>query len=280
MIELGQYNTLRVARDTPVGIFLEDDEENDVLLHGKFIPEGGLKEGDEIEVFIYKDNEGRDIATTQTPKITVEEFALLEVTSIDKYGAFVDIGLDKELLVPFMEQAYKMEVGKSYLVFMYVDGLSDRLAGSTKLEQFLDNEEIELEDGAEVDVIFWKQTDLGYKVIVNDEHVGLVYANELFSKPQAGTRTIGYVRKVREDNKLDIRLQKDGYEQIEPNAQKILELLQKEDGFVPLTDKSSPEDIKRWLGISKKMFKKSIGNLYKQKLILLEVEGIRLVKKA
>lgn len=280
MIELGQYNTLRVARDTPVGIFLEDDEENDVLLHGKFIPEGGLKEGDEIEVFIYKDNEGRDIATTQTPKIIVEEFALLEVTSIDKYGAFVDIGLDKELLVPFMEQAYKMEVGKSYLVFMYVDGLSDRLAGSTKLEQFLDNEEIELEEGAEVDVIFWKQTDLGYKVIVNDEHIGLVYANELFSKPQAGTRTTGYVRKVREDNKLDIRLQKDGYEQIEPTAQKILELLQKEDGFVPLTDKSSPEAIKKWLGISKKMFKKSIGNLYKQKLILLEVEGIRLVKKA
>lgn len=276
MIEIGQYNTLRVARDTSVGLFLEDEEENDVLLHGKFIPEGGLKEGDEVEVFVYKDNEGRDIATTQQPKLTVEEFALLEVTSVTKFGAFVDIGLDKELLVPFMEQARKMEVGEHHLVFMYLDGISDRLAGSTKLEQFLDNEEIELEENEEVDIIFWKPTDLGYKVIVNEEHIGLVYSDELYEFIPVGTVRKAFVHKIRPDNKLDIRLQKRGYAKVEPNAQKILTLLHEQNGFLKLTDKSSPEEIKRTLSMSKKTFKKAIGSLYKQKRITLEPNGIQL----
>jgi predicted RNA-binding protein (virulence factor B family) len=276
MIEIGQYNTLRVARDTSVGLFLEDEEENDVLLHGKFIPEGGLKEGDEVEVFIYKDNEGRDIATTQQPKLTAEEFALLEVTSVTKFGAFVDIGLDKELLVPFMEQARKMEVGEFHLVFMYLDGLTDRLAGSTKLEQFLDNEELDLKENEAVDIIFWKPTDLGYKVIVNEEHIGLVYSDQLYEYIPIGTRRQAFVHKIRTDNKIDIRLQKFGYAKVEPNAQKILTLLKEQNGFLELTDKSSPEKIKKILGMSKKTFKKAIGSLYKQKRISLEPTGIQL----
>lgn len=278
MIELGKYNLLEVMRSTPHGLFLEDKEENDVLLPGKFIPEGTAV-GDYLEVYIYRDNEERLVATTEEPKFTLYEFAGLKVSDVNAHGAFVDYGVGKDLFVPFREQKIPMVEGNYYLVYMYLDGETDRLTGSTKVEQFLDLvdlEEDEIAVGDEVSIMVWGKSELGTNVIVNHRFKGLIYANELFEELTVGMPRTAYVNRVREDGKLDIRLEKDGYAKVEDNAQKILDLLKKRDGYLLLTDKSSPDLIKKELGMSKKTFKKSIGALYKQKIILLEDKGIRL----
>lgn len=278
MIELGKYNLLEVMRSTPHGLFLEDKEENDVLLPGKFIPEGTAV-GDYLEVYIYRDNEERLVATTEDPKFTLYEFAGLKVSDVNEHGAFVDYGVGKDLFVPFREQKMKMEVGNYYLVYMYLDGQTERLAGSTKVEQFLDLvdlEEDELAVGDEVSIMVWSKSELGTNVIVNNRYKGLIYANELFEELTVGMPRTAYINRIREDGKLDIRLEKDGYAKVEDNAQKILDLLKQRKGYLLLTDKSSPDLIKKELGMSKKTFKKSIGALYKQKIILLEDKGIRL----
>lgn len=278
MIELGKYNLLEVMRSTPHGLFLEDKDENDVLLPGKFIPEGTAV-GDYLEVYIYRDNEERLVATTEEPTFTLYEFAGLKVSDVNDHGAFVDYGVGKDLFVPFREQKVKMEVGNYYLVYMYLDGQTDRLAGSTKVEQFLDLvdlEEDELAVGDEVTILAWSKSELGTNVIVNHRYRGLIYANELFEELTIGMPKTAYINRIREDGKLDIRLEKDGYAKVEGNAQKILDLLKERRGYLLLTDKSSPDLIKKELGMSKKTFKKSIGALYKQKIILLEDKGIRL----
>ncbi|MFT5648174.1 MAG: putative RNA-binding protein (virulence factor B family) [Aureispira sp.] len=278
MIELGKYNLLEVMRSTPHGLFLEDKEENDVLLPGKFIPEGTAV-GDYLEVYIYRDNEERLVATTEEPKFTLYEFAGLKVSDVNAHGAFVDYGVGKDLFVPFREQRIDMVEGNYYLVYMYLDGETDRLAGSTKIEQFLDLvdlEEEELAVGDEVTIIVWGKSELGTNVIVNNRYKGLIYANELFEDLTVGMPRTAYINRVREDGKLDIRLEKDGYAKVEDNAQKILDLLKERKGLLLLTDKSSPDLIKKELGMSKKTFKKSIGALYRQKIILLEEKGIRL----
>jgi predicted RNA-binding protein (virulence factor B family) len=278
MIELGKYNLLEVMRSTPHGLFLEDKEENDVLLPGKFIPEGTAV-GDYLEVYIYRDNEERLVATTEEPKFTLYEFAGLKVSDVSAHGAFVDYGVGKDLFVPFREQKIDMVEGNYYLVYMYLDGETDRLAGSTKIEQFLDLvdlEEDKLAVGDEVTIIVWGKSELGTNVIVNNRYKGLIYANELFEDLTVGMPRTAYINRVREDGKLDIRLEKDGYAKVEDNAQKILDLLKERKGYLLLTDKSSPDLIKQELGMSKKTFKKSIGSLYKQKIILLEDKGIRL----
>jgi predicted RNA-binding protein (virulence factor B family) len=278
MIELGKYNLLEVMRSTPHGLFLEDKEENDVLLPGKFIPEGTAV-GDYLEVYIYRDNEERLVATTEEPKFTLYEFAGLKVSDVNDHGAFVDYGVGKDLFVPFREQKVSMEVGNYYLVYMYLDGQTDRLAGSTRVDQFLDLvdlEEDEIAVGDEVTITVWGKSELGTNVIVNNRFKGLIYANELFEDLTVGMPRTAYVNRVREDGKLDIRLEKDGYAKVEDNAQRILDLLKERKGYLLLTDKSSPDLIKKELGMSKKTFKKSIGALYKQKIILLEDKGIRL----
>lgn len=278
MIELGKYNLLEVMRSTPHGLFLEDKEGNDVLLPGKFIPEGTAV-GDYLEVYIYRDNEERLVATTEEPKFTLYEFAGLKVSEVNDHGAFVDYGVGKDLFVPFREQKVPMVAGNYYLVYMYLDGETDRLAGSTKVEQFLDLvdlEEDEIAVGDEVLITAWSKSELGTNVIVNNRFKGLIYANELFEELTVGMPRTAYVNRVREDGKLDIRLEKDGYAKVEDNAQRILDLLKKRSGYLSLTDKSSPDLIKKELGMSKKTFKKSIGALYKQKVILLEDKGIRL----
>lgn len=275
-MDLGKYNLLEVVRDTDHGLFLEDKEGESVLLPGKFIPRG-TEIGDFLEVFLYRDNEGRIIATTQEPKICLYEFGLLKVTHVGTAGAFLDFGVDKDLFVPFSEQNKRMEEGKSYLVYMYLDGQTDRLAGSAKLEQFLDNEELTVKEGDEVLITAWSKSDLGWTVIINNLHQGLIYNNELFEDLRVGEVRTAYISRIREGNKIDVRLEKDGYSKVEPNSQKILDVLKQKKGLLRLNDQSSPELIKKELGMSKKTFKKAVGNLYKQKLILLEEAGIRLV---
>ncbi|TRW25717.1 GntR family transcriptional regulator [Flavobacterium zepuense] len=276
MIELGKYNTLTIARDTQVGLYLTDGKD-DILLPNKYVPEE-FEVGDELTVFVYLDQEERPVATTLEPYIYLNEFALLRVSYTNKFGAFMNWGLEKDLFVPFREQARPMDSGKRYLVHMHLDEKSGRLVGSSKLNQFLTNEELMVEVGEEVDLIVSHITDLGINVIINEQHKGLMYLNEVYDDLRTGDRIKGYIKAIRPDNKIDVTLQKPGFEGIEPNAEKILDELRASRGFLRLNDDSHPEDIKTVLKMSKKSFKKAIGTLYKQKLIEIKEDGIYLVK--
>lgn len=274
-MNLGKYNTLKVVRYTSVGLYLQDDEGKDVLLPVKWVPEGA-KEGDEVEVFVYLDNEERPIATTMKPKAVVGDFAFLKVKQVSEPGAFLDWGLEKDLFVPFKEQRVKMEEGKKYVVHVYIDELTDRVAASSKVENFVEKQPTALEAGQEVDLLVSGRSPLGYKVIINNRYMGLAYEGETFKKIETGDRAKGYIKTLREDGKVDVMFEKPGYASVEPNAQKILQLLQMNQGFLNLTDKSDPNEISVRLEMSKKTFKKAIGSLYRQKLISLDNDGIRL----
>jgi len=274
MLKLGEYNTLKVFRQTDNGVYLQDKEGNEVLLPNKFIPEE-LEMDQEMEVFLFTDGEDRYTATTQKPKIEANQFAYLEVVDVNDYGAFLDWGLEKHLLVPFSQQKDRMYVGESYLVCMYVDDVTDRLVGSSKVIKFFTDKEINLQAGQEVDLLIGPETDLGFKVIVNQTWPGLVYRNEVFKPIQLGDKTTGFVKQIREDGKLDIRLQRIGYYSAIPEqGQKIMRQLEENEGFLPLTDKSSPDDIRLRLQMSKKVFKKAVGGLYKAKMIRIGADGI------
>ncbi|MBN8821504.1 MULTISPECIES: S1-like domain-containing RNA-binding protein [unclassified Spirosoma] len=283
MIEIGRINTLTALRQTSVGFFLGDlsdrktqDFNNDILLPNKYVPET-LEVDDDIDVFVYTDSEDRPIATTLTPAIQRNEFATLQVVSITSAGAFLDWGLEKDLLVPHREQARPMQVGEWYVVFMYLDRRTNRLVASSKVSRFLDPDVSELQEGDEVQLLAYETTDLGVNVIINNRYKGLIYANEIFRTVQSGDPLIGYIKNIRDDGLVDVSLQKAGFENVEPNAQRILTLLKVENGFLPLTDNSPPEEIYKALEMSKKTFKKAIGTLYRERKIVLEEKGIRLV---
>ncbi len=276
MIEIGKYNTLKIVRDTSVGLFLSDGD-TDVLLPNKYVPKR-FEIGDEIKVFVYLDHEERLTATTLKPYIKRDEFAYLQVSYINQYGAFLNWGLEKDLFVPFKEQARKMEEGKRYLVYAYLDEKTNRLVASSKLNQFLEQENIELEIGEEVDLIVSHITELGINVIINFKYKGLLYKDEVFENLTPGKKLKGYIKNIREDKKIDVSLTLPGLEGIEENAQVVLEELKASNGFLRLTDNSHPEEIKTVLKMSKKAFKKAIGNLYKQKIISIKEDGIYLNK--
>lgn len=276
MLRLGEFNKLKVLRGTSVGFYLGDDEGNDVLLPHKYIPlESNV--GDELEVFLYKDSEDRIIATTLTPAIQLHQFACLNVKDVTQIGAFLDWGLEKDLFVPFREQNQKLKAGDYTIVYLYLDEQTDRLVASCKVDKFFQKENIDLETGQEVDLLVMNKTDLGFNVVVNNTYRGLVYENEIFKMLAWGDETKGYVKLVREDGKIDISLKKLGYDAIEPAEQQILDQLKAAGGSLQLNDKSDPLDIQTQLQMSKKVFKKAIGGLYRQKLILIEDGGIKLV---
>ena len=276
MIEIGVYHTLTILRDTDPGLFLGDDDENEVLLPNRYVPEE-FNIGAKLEVFVYLDNEERPVATTDKPYITKGDFALLRCNQVTKFGAFLDWGMVKELFCPFKEQVFKMKEGNWYLVYCYEDEETNRLAASSKTNKFLDNTELTVKQFDEVDLIVSHPSDKGMNVIVNKKHLGLVYNDEIFKDIHIGDRLKGVIKKVRPDNKLDISLSQIGYRSIEPNAQIVLDKLNYFDGFLALNDDSSPEDIKEQLQMSKKNFKKAIGSLYKQRLIDIKSDGIYLV---
>ena len=276
MLTLGTFHTLRIDRTTLVGLFLTD-EKDDVLLPIKYVPKK-FEMNDMIEVFIYLDHEERPVATTLKPYITLGDYAFLRVNYTNEYGAFLDWGLEKDLFVPFQEQARPMEQGKRYMVHMYLDEKTNRLVGSSKINQFLSKEPLHLESGAEVDLIISHITDLGINVIVNGTHKGLVYKNEVYTDSiRPGYKTKGYIKIIRPDGKIDITFNRIGVEAIEENAQVILDELKASRGFLRLNDNSSPDDIKTILKMSKKTFKKAVGTLYKQKLIEIKDDGIHLL---
>ncbi len=278
MIQLGDYNVLRANREMPQGMYLmslEDDEE--VLLPSRFVKEHNIQLDEEVTVFVYADSEDRLVATTQTPYVTLNKFAYLEVVDTNPFGAFLDWGLDKQLFVPFRNQKMKMEIGKSYLIFLYEDEESDRLVGTAKYSSFLLPAAPELSERDEVQIIVDHKTDLGVNVIVNDLYSGLIYQNEIFKQVRQGDKLPGFVKKIREDGKLDISLDPIGYIATEGHTEALLSHLKKNKGVVYLSDKSDPEAIKEALQMSKKNFKKAIGSLYKQRLINILEDRIELV---
>lgn len=276
MLNLGVKNTLRILRGTSVGMYLGDEDGNDVLLPKKYIPDDVIV-GDDIDVFIYKDSEDRIIATTLEPKVKLNEFAYLQVMAVTGIGAFLEWGLEKDLFVPFKEQNRKLEVGDWSAVYLYLDEETERLVGSCKVNKFFNKENIELEDGEEVDLLVFEETNLGLNVIINQKYKGLIYENEIFQRIKLGSKVKGFVKQIREDNRIDVSLQKQGYANIEPNAEHIMEKLKANNGFLDLTDKSDANYIMYQLEMSKKTYKKAIGSLYKQRLIRIEEDGIYLV---
>ena len=276
MLTLGTFHTLRIDRTTLVGLFLTD-EKDDVLLPIKYVPKK-FEMNDMLEVFVYLDHEERPVATTLKPYIILGDYAFLRVNYTNEYGAFLDWGLEKDLFVPFQEQARPMEQGKRYMVHMYLDEKTNRLVGSSKINQFLSKEPLHLDSGAQVALIISHITDLGINVIVNGSHKGLVYRNEVYTDSiRPGDKTKGYIKIIRPDGKIDVTFNRIGVEAIEENAQVILDELKASRGFLRLNDNSSPDDIKTILKMSKKTFKKAVGTLYKQKLIEIKNDGIHLL---
>lgn len=278
MVEIGKYNTLKIVKDLDFGVYLDGGNGQEILLPARYVPKN-VKPGDEVEVFIYHDNEGRIIATTARPKATVGEFAFMEVKSLSNAGAFLEWGLMKDLLVPFREQKMPMREGKWYLVYIRVDHVTGRIMASARIEKFLNNTPAEYEHNQEVDLLVADETDLGYKVIVNNLHWGMLYHNEVFRRLEKGERLKGYVKEVREDEKIDVSITPLGYGKVEGIAGVILESLKAQGGYLEVHDKSEPELIYSLFRCSKKAFKQAIGTLYKQHRIQLEDNGIRLIEE-
>lgn len=277
MVQLGQYNCLTVLKYVEFGLYLDGGDGLEILMPKRYIPEG-TKEGDELRVFVYQDSEARLIATNERPYATVGQIGYLRINSVNQIGAFADWGTSKELLIPHREQAQRMEEGRRYLIYIYIDQISGRIAGTAKFDKFLDNVPPKFETNEEVEALVWKPTPMGWKVIINQTHTGLLYKNQIFQEIHTGERLRAWVRGVREDDKIDLSLQPLGYRQmIDPAESSILKALHNHNGFMPLTDHSTPELIAFELQMSKKTFKKAIGSLYKQERIAILPDGIKLL---
>lgn len=280
MVEVGQYNTLRVVKEVEFGVYLDGGEAGEILLPAKYVPQGTEVDG-EVEVFLYHDSEDRLIATTEEPYIMVGEFAFLETKMVNRVGAFLDWGITaKDLLVPFAEQRATMREGGVYLVYAFLDDMTGRIVASSKVDKFLDNVPPQYEVNQAVEILVVQETELGYKVIVENRHWGIVYKNEVFTTIEPGDFITGYVKKVREDEKLDIALQPVGYSQAVGDgaiAERVIAELEKAGGYLPYGDKSDAADIARIFGCSKKNYKKAIGALYKARRIVIMPNGIKLI---
>ena len=278
MVEIGKYNKLRIIKILSFGAYLDGGDGLEILLPTRYVPQDA-KVDDNIEVFIYHDNEGRLIATTAKPLAVAGEFQFMEVKSVNKTGAFLEWGLMKDLLVPFKEQKMPMKEGKWYLVYVHVDHVTKRIVASARIDKYLDNVIPNYTFNQEVDLLVADETEIGYKVIINNTHWGLVYRNEIFQRLEKGDHLKGYIKEVREDEKIDVSLTPLGYQKVEGIANIILESLKAQGGFIAVHDKSDPDLIYSLFRCSKKAFKQAIGSLYKQKLITIEPQGIKLVSK-
>lgn len=275
MIEIGRLNRLEILKELDFGIYLDGEDLGEILMPRRYVPKG-IEIGDFINAFIYLDSEDRLLATTETPLAMVGEFAYLQVISVESIGVFMDWGLPKDLLVPFREQKVKMEKGKSYVVYLYLDEKTNRIAATSKIEKYIDDDTSEYVEEQEVDLLVYKETPLGFMAIINGTHEGMIYKNEVFKNFGKGSRTKGFIKKVREDGKLDLSIRKAGYDKVQDFSQILLEKMQQEGGFISVTDKSPSEMIYQVFGVSKKTFKKAVGALYKQRLIRLEKNGLKL----
>ena len=276
-IELGKFNQLEVVKEVDFGVYLDGGEEGEILLPTRYVPED-CKIGDILNVFLYLDMDERLIATTLTPFVQVGQFACLEVSWVNQYGAFLNWGLMKDLFVPFREQKMKMQVGRKYVVHAHLDEESYRIVASAKVERYLSKEKPEYAAGEEVNVLIWQKTELGFKAIIDNKYSGLLYENEIFSSIETGMEMKAFVKQVREDGKVDLILQKPGFEKVDDFAKTLLDYIKEQGGRIHLNDKSPAEDIYDTFGVSKKTFKKGVGDLYKKRLITLHEDGIALVE--
>ena len=274
-VELGKYNQLEVVKEVDFGLYLDGGDDGEILLPSRYVPEGS-KPGDMLNVFIYLDNEERLVATTLEPLVQVGGFACLEVAWVNEYGAFLDWGLMKDLFVPFREQKMKMLKGHRYVVHAHVDEDSYRIMASAKVERYLSKEKPAYQVGEELEVMVWHRTDLGYKVIVEDKFSGMLYRNEVFQTLEPGMRLQAFVKQVREDGKIDLSLHKGGAKKIGSFVDTLYNYIKEHSGYIPFHDKSDAEDIYATFSVSKKVFKKAVGDLYKKRLVVLEENGIRL----
>jgi uncharacterized protein len=276
MIKVGEYNTLKVIREVAFGVYLDDGDEG-ILLPKRFMPEN-VKIDDEISVFLYHDGEDRLIATTQKPKGILGDIVKLRCISVTPQGAFLDNGLMKDIFVPKSKQQRGMIPNGEYLVKIYLDEQTGRLAATEKIEPFLSNDDLTVKVLDEVDLTVYRRTDIGYVVIINNLHTGVLHHNEIYRDITAGDKFKGFIKKIyTEDNKIDVAAGKPGYNRVEDETEKILRLLKENNGFLPYHDKSNPDDIYSFFAMSKKTFKMTVGNLYRQKKISLEKDGIRLI---
>jgi predicted RNA-binding protein (virulence factor B family) len=276
-LEIGKINTLTVVKTLDFGAYLDGGNGIEILLPVRYVPES-CEVGDEIDVFIYHDNETRLIATTIRPLAIVGEFQLMYVKEVSQVGAFLEWGIMKDLLVPFREQKMQMQKGRSYIVYVYLDSVTNRIVASARIDKFLDNVPPLYERNQEVDLMVGDETEIGYKVIINNLHWGLLYRNEVFRSLAKGEKLKGYIKDVREDDKIDVSMQKLGYDKIDHIAQKILDTLNHNGGYLHVHDKSDADEIQALFDERKKTFKQAIGTLYKQKLIALENDGIRRIE--
>ncbi|MBR1941576.1 MAG: GntR family transcriptional regulator [Bacteroidaceae bacterium] len=274
-ILLGKYNQLEVVKFVDFGLYLNGGDDGEILLPKRYIPEG-IKEGDLLNVFLYLDNEERLVATTQTPLIQVGEFGYLEVSWVNQYGAFLNWGLMKDLFVPFREQKMRMVQGKSYIVYCYQDEESFRLMASAKVDKFLSKDRPPYEAGEQVNILIWQKTELGFKAIVENKYAALLYDSEIFQPLHTGMQLKAFVKQVREDGKIDLILQKAGPRKVDDFAETLLKYIREHNGFTSFNDKSDAEEIYQTFGVSKKTFKKAVGELYKMRLIILQPDGISL----
>lgn len=273
---VGAYNELEVIKSLDFGIYLKCDDV-EILMPTKWVPPN-TNIGDILNVFVFRDSDDRLIATTIKPYVTANTFAFLEAKQVNQVGAFLDWGMDKDLLVPFREQAQRMEPGFSYVVFVFVDEVTNRLVASSKINRFIETEDITLQDGDIVDLLVYSETDLGYNAIINNLYSGLIYKNEIFEAIRIGDNLKGFVKYIREDKKIDLSLQKQGFELVDDVKWRILNLMKQNAGFLALSDNSSPEEIKSKLQISKKVFKKAVGALYRERLVKITDKGLELLK--
>jgi predicted RNA-binding protein (virulence factor B family) len=277
MIKVGEYNTLKVDRAFDFGMYLGEGKDV-VLLPKRFVPPG-VKPGDTLKVFVYHDSENRLIATTQQPLGIVGDIVSLQVVSLTNQGAFMDWGLMKDLFVPKSKQLEGMRMGGHYIVKIYLDEMTGRVAATEKVESFLSNEQLTVKELDPVDLLVYRRTDIGYVVIINNLHTGVLHFNDIFQEIQVGDRLKGYVKNIREENKIDVGTGKVGYQRVEDEAGKVLRLLKENKGYLPYNDKSNPEDIYEFFGMSKKTFKMTTGNLYKNRKITFTETGIKLAEE-
>jgi len=277
MVEIGKRNTLRVVKFVDFGVYLDGENFRDILLPSRYVPQG-CAVGDEIDIFLYLDSDDLLIATTDAPKAMVGECAYLKVVAVNQVGAFLDWGLPKDLLVPFGEQQKPLEVGKSYVVYLYIDDASQRIAASTQIDKFLPDNSLYFKEQQQVDLMIYGRTDLGYKAIVNGVVTGLIFNSDVYTPLQNGQTLKGYIKQVRADNKLDLYLQLANREALDTLSEQILVFLKKQGGRSTMTEKSAPELIAKEFGASKSSYKKALGKLYKKRLILIEKTHIELVK--
>ena len=278
MLRIGQLNNLEVIKEVDHGFYLDsqDDQWGEILLPYNSAPKN-CSVNDQLDVFIYFDSEDRIVATTKRPHVMVGQFNLLRVSSVEKVGAFMDWGLSKDLLVPFGEQKLRLQAGRSYIVYVFIHEASGRIVGSTRFNRFIDQVPAEYEVGQMVELLIARETELGYTAIINDAHWGFLYHNEIFKDLRIGQKIRGYIQKMRDDGKIDLSLTSTGYEKVGGIAETILNHLARNNGFLPITAKTSPEELSERFGVSKKNYKKALGALYKKRLLSIDPDGIRLL---